>query len=187
MFKWNFLYFNLWPLPLVLSLGSTAKSLAPSSHPHMRYLYRLTVSSRSLHFSRLNNQSQVSQPLPVQHMLQPLIHLHGSWLFKETWTGQQQNMVHQPLLLILYHLQTCWQYTLIIQVINEDAGPSINPWGTAPVAGLQQEFTLMITTLWAWQFSQISVHLTVHCPCFTSLPMRMLREAVEKRGLLKLR
>jgi len=31
MFSWNFLCFSLCPLPLVLSLGTTGKSLAPSS------------------------------------------------------------------------------------------------------------------------------------------------------------
>ena len=31
MFSWNFLCFSLCPLPLVLSLGTTAESLAPSS------------------------------------------------------------------------------------------------------------------------------------------------------------
>ena len=31
MFKWNFLYFSLYPLPLALSSGTTGKSLAPSS------------------------------------------------------------------------------------------------------------------------------------------------------------
>ena len=39
MFSWNFLCFSLCPLPLVLSLGTTEKSLAPSSwHPPFRYL-----------------------------------------------------------------------------------------------------------------------------------------------------
>ena len=32
MFRWNFLGFSLCPLPLVLSLGTTEKSLAPSWH-----------------------------------------------------------------------------------------------------------------------------------------------------------
>ena len=37
--SWNFLCFSLCPLPLVLSLGTTEKSLAPSSrHPPLRYL-----------------------------------------------------------------------------------------------------------------------------------------------------
>ena len=31
MFRQNFLFFSLCPLPLVLSLGTTEKSLAPSS------------------------------------------------------------------------------------------------------------------------------------------------------------
>jgi len=31
MFRWNFLCFSLCPLPLVLPLGTTEKSLAPST------------------------------------------------------------------------------------------------------------------------------------------------------------
>ena len=39
MFRRNFLCLSLCPLPLVLSLGTTEKSLAPSSwHPPLRYL-----------------------------------------------------------------------------------------------------------------------------------------------------
>ena len=39
MFRRNFIFFSLCPLSLVLSLGTTEKSLAPSSwHPPLRYL-----------------------------------------------------------------------------------------------------------------------------------------------------
>ena len=39
MFRWNFLCFSFCLLPLVLSLGTTGKSLAPSSwHPPCRYV-----------------------------------------------------------------------------------------------------------------------------------------------------
>ena len=39
MFTWNFLCFNLCPLPLVLLLGTTPESLAPSFwHPSLSYL-----------------------------------------------------------------------------------------------------------------------------------------------------
>ena len=42
MFRRNFLCFSLCPLPLVLSLGTTEKSLAASSwHPPLRYLSAL--------------------------------------------------------------------------------------------------------------------------------------------------
>ena len=42
MFRQSLLCFSLCPLPLVLSLGSTEKSLTPSSvHPSCRYLYTL--------------------------------------------------------------------------------------------------------------------------------------------------
>ena len=56
MFSWNFLCFSLCPLPLVLSLGTTGKSLAPSSwHPPCRYLEALVRSPLSLLFSRLKD------------------------------------------------------------------------------------------------------------------------------------
>uniref|UniRef100_A0A8B9QH24 Glycoprotein endo-alpha-1,2-mannosidase n=2 Tax=Apteryx owenii TaxID=8824 RepID=A0A8B9QH24_APTOW len=61
MFKWNFLCFSLCPLPLILSLGTTEKSLAPSSlDPPIRYLYLLIRISLSLLFSRLNRPSSLS-------------------------------------------------------------------------------------------------------------------------------
>lgn len=38
MLRWSFLYFTLWPLLLILLLGTTKMSLAPSSqHPPWRY------------------------------------------------------------------------------------------------------------------------------------------------------
>lgn len=38
LFKWNFLNFNLCPLPLALALGTTEKSLTASSLcPHITY------------------------------------------------------------------------------------------------------------------------------------------------------
>lgn len=44
MFRWNLLYFSLCPLPLVLSLANTEKSLVLSSlHPPLRYLYILVA------------------------------------------------------------------------------------------------------------------------------------------------
>ena len=45
IFRGNLLCFSLWPWPLVLSLSTTEKSLAPSSlHPPLRYLYTLVRS-----------------------------------------------------------------------------------------------------------------------------------------------
>ena len=47
MFRWSLLCFNLCPLPLGLSLGTTEKSLAPSSlYPLFRYLCTLIRSPR---------------------------------------------------------------------------------------------------------------------------------------------
>ena len=51
-------------------------------------------------------------------------------------------------------------------------GPSIGPWGTPLVTDLQLHFVPLITTLWAWSFSQFSTHLTV---CLSS-PYQLLYE-----------
>ena len=46
MFKWDFLYFNLCPLPLGLSQDTTEKSLAPSSLlPHQVFIHMSLLSS----------------------------------------------------------------------------------------------------------------------------------------------
>lgn len=57
LFRWNFVGFNSWPLPLVLSLWSTKKSLDPlSSFSPMKYLYTLILfTPLSLFFPRLNS------------------------------------------------------------------------------------------------------------------------------------
>jgi len=53
MFIWHLLWFSLRPLPLDLSLGTTRKSLSPSSP--FTYLHTLTRFLPSLLFSRLNS------------------------------------------------------------------------------------------------------------------------------------
>lgn len=56
--KGHFLYFSLCPLPLVLSLVTTEKSLSQSASLHpTSYLCTLIRSPLSLFFSRLNNSS----------------------------------------------------------------------------------------------------------------------------------
>jgi len=76
IFIGNLLCFRLGPLPLVLALGTTEKSLALSSfHAPFRYLYTLRRSPLSLPFSRLNSPS--SQPFLIGEMLQSLHHLCG--------------------------------------------------------------------------------------------------------------
>lgn len=56
-----------------------------------------------------------------------------------------------------------------------------DPRGTLLVTRLQPDFVPLTTTLWAWQFSLISVHLSglLTGLYFTSLILRMLQEAVE--------
>ena len=48
MCKCNFFYFSLSPLPLVLSLDTTDKSLAPSLHPSIRCLDNLCRTNRGV-------------------------------------------------------------------------------------------------------------------------------------------
>ena len=61
MFKQSLLCFSLLPLPLVLSLGATEKTLAPSSlHPLFRHFCTLMRSLRDL-FSRVNCPSSLSR------------------------------------------------------------------------------------------------------------------------------
>lgn len=65
-------YLNLGLLPLVLSLGSTEKSLAASSlHSPCRYLHLLMRPLSSLHVTR-QKQSQISHPHLTWKMLQYL-------------------------------------------------------------------------------------------------------------------
>lgn len=49
----------------------------------------------------------------------------------------------------------------LIKILNSIA-LCIDPWGTTLVIGFQLDFLLLITTLWAYLFSQFSVHLTVY-------------------------
>jgi len=60
-------------------------------------------------------------------------------------------------------------WSLIKRLSN--TGPSIDAWGTPIVTDLQLDFVLLITTLRACQFRQLSVHLTIHftSPYFISL------------------
>ena len=73
----------------------------------------------------------------------------------------------------------------LMKMLNS-SGPSIKPWGTLLVTGIQLDLVLWITELWAWQFSHFPVHLTVHLSnlYFIILPARILFEAMPK-ALLK--
>ena len=61
MFRQSLPYCSLCPLPLVLSLGTTGKSLAPSSlHPPFSYLWTFVRSPWSFLFSRPRSPSSLS-------------------------------------------------------------------------------------------------------------------------------
>lgn len=94
MFTWNLLCFSLCPLPLIMSLGTTEKSLNTSSlHPSFRYLYtciRILVSVH-FHFSRLDSPSslreficEVPQSLnhPCHLLLDCFQYLHVSFVLR---------------------------------------------------------------------------------------------------------
>ncbi|KAK2540579.1 hypothetical protein Q9966_004304 [Columba livia] len=71
MFRGNVPCFSLCPLPLVLSLYTTEKSLAPSSlHLPLEYLYTLMRSTRA--FSRLDSPSSLSLA-PYDRCSRPII------------------------------------------------------------------------------------------------------------------
>ncbi|NXG57216.1 ENO4 Enolase, partial [Hemiprocne comata] len=70
-FKWNFPCSTLCPLPLVLSLGTTEKSLAPSSL-HIRISPHKVSPQPSLLQAE---ESQLSQPFLIREMLQSPSHL----------------------------------------------------------------------------------------------------------------
>jgi len=78
MFRGNLLCFSLCPLPLVLSLGTTKKSLDPSLHPPFRYWSTLI---RSPEPSLLQaEQPKISEPFLTGEMLQSFNHLCGPLL-----------------------------------------------------------------------------------------------------------
>ena len=70
VFRRNFLCFSLCPLPLALSLGTTEKSLAPSSwHPPFRYSEAF-IRSPSQPSLLQAEQAQLLQPFLTGEMLQ---------------------------------------------------------------------------------------------------------------------
>lgn len=77
MFRWNFLYFNLYSLPLLLWLGITKTSLSQSPlHSPIRYLFTLITSTLSFLFSMLSCSGSIS----VWQVFWGLNHLCGPLL-----------------------------------------------------------------------------------------------------------
>jgi len=95
MFRWNFLCFSLCPLPLVLSLGTTEKSLAPSFwHPPLRYLWASLVPS--LPSLLQAKQAQLPQPFLIGEMLQSPHHAHSPVASHLSWTGEPRTGQSTP-------------------------------------------------------------------------------------------
>lgn len=76
VFRQNFLYVGLCPLPLVLSLGTSQKSLIPSPSRPPSSVYTHCEDTLSLLFSRLNSPSS-PKPLLVRQLLQSHHHPCG--------------------------------------------------------------------------------------------------------------
>jgi len=76
MFKWNILYFSLCPLPLVLPLDITEKSLVWSSLPFPTRCFYMLIRFPPWASLLQAEQSQLTQPF-VFWMLQALNHLCG--------------------------------------------------------------------------------------------------------------
>lgn len=120
---WYFMCFNLWPLLLILSLGTTKKSLALSSWLSSRYLYVLARSHLSLLFSRLNRPSSCS--LSSWEMLQTSSHL---WV--PHWTSSSSSLSF-----LIFGAQNWAQYSRhtspgprsLTKKFNK-TGPSIDSW-----------------------------------------------------------
>lgn len=183
MFKQCHLCFSLWPLPLVVSMGTSWKSLtlSPFHTPFRSFsesCFLSWVSSDVLVHGVIFFQLQdfallVQLPgVPVGLFLQPVK------------LPQDRRVALWPLLSVLCHLHTGWVYTLhhhLMKVVNR-IKPSIDPWGTLPATGFQLDFMPLITTLWAWPISQFLVHLPVCSSSlyFSSFPVRILWKTVGK-------
>lgn len=94
----------------------------------------------------------------MQDLAPPFIKLHegpvGPFTLKMTPDPPGVLATTPSFHLHLYHLQMCWGYALspIVKVINEDLNGierSIYPWGLPLVTGLQMDFVLLVTALWA--------------------------------------
>ena len=72
MYRWNFSCFSLCPLPLVLSLSTTEKSLAPSSWHLKIFISIYKIPSQPSLFQA--KQAQIPQPFLVGQMLLSLHH-----------------------------------------------------------------------------------------------------------------
>lgn len=75
----------------------------------------------------------------------------------------------------LWHISHCVQFCVISKLVEgalspitrsimnmlNRIGPNIEPWDTLLATGLQLNFILLTTILWALPFSQLLIHLTV--------------------------
>ena len=86
MFKCNFLYFSLCPLPLVLPLGTTEQSLAPSFLHSPFRCAKIYIKEMPSELSLLQvKQSQLSQSFLLGEMFWSLNHLGGlRWTLSST-------------------------------------------------------------------------------------------------------
>ena len=125
LFRRNFPGFSLCPLPLVLLLGTTGKSLAPSSwHPPCRYLEAFLRSPRSLLF----RSKTTLEARALGYMLSALglcpelfsvtlhrtVLLKGSWRFSLVVQSTLFNLVLKHLFEIYCSFHISHNYVLIV-------------------------------------------------------------------------
>lgn len=202
----------LWPLPLVLWLGSSEKNLAlSSSHPptrHSEQSRKITSLDLLMTFFSYAAPDAISLPTYKGSLLVhvQLVFYQGPQFFfckaafqtvnsKRSWwpicpdswcpsESASSHLMYQPLLPVLHCLLSCWGCTQSCY-----PGHWWRCWAvlvTPAVPGLQLVFVPLIKIL--WQFSQFSVCITVHLSSlyFISLSMGLLWEIVLK-ALLKSR
>lgn len=74
---------------------------------------------------------------------------------------------------VVYHLQTCWGCTFLwsrwLMKMLHSIGASIDLWGCTISDWHPPGLHPLITTLWTWQFSQISIYLTLNVSTHSSV------------------
>jgi len=98
---------------------------------------------------------------PAEHAPCPIIQLVN----EDDWTGKAKAEPRRPFTFLAARAH-CWlMFSLVStrtpsscseKLLPNGTGPSIDPWGTPPVTGLQQAFVPLTTTLWA--SSQLTSH-----------------------------
>ncbi|KAK4806792.1 hypothetical protein QYF61_005588 [Mycteria americana] len=115
-------------------------------------------------------------PFPLLNFMR-FLSAHFSSLFRSLWMAARSSAISatpptfvSPANLLRVH--SAPSSRSLMKMLNR-TGPSIDPWATPLVTGIQLDFVPLIATLWAQPFSQFSIHLTVcsSSPYFISFCM----------------